>query len=82
MNLEIGGGIDEYQASWGDQPSDVRYTREAIDSPNDLDWGGVENYGTHSEAGVIFYIATELAITGKLATRSKSKLTKVPCGGI
>ena len=49
MNLGIGN--DEYQANWAGQTSDVRYTGDATDSAIDLDWDGIEKYGTYSEVG-------------------------------
>ena len=38
----------------GDQTSDVRYTGEATDSPNDLDCDGIGNYGT--DRGMVGYL--------------------------
>ena len=35
----------------GGQTSDVRCAVEAIDSPRDLGWGEIENYGTDCEVG-------------------------------
>ena len=35
----------------GGQTNEVRYTVGAIDSPSDLDWGELENYGADSAAG-------------------------------
>ena len=37
----------------GKQTSDVRYEGGSIDSPSDLDWGEIENYGADSEVGKI-----------------------------
>ena len=40
---------DEYQASWVGQTSYLRRAAEALDSPSDLDWDGIENYGNDIE---------------------------------